>query len=109
MSILSNDGAKNKMAGVILLLGAVLCAAVFNVLSRGESVRFSPFERTYIMFFLGAVGFNVLAFLTYKSPSHMQVENCTHRNLLEITLSLYYLSFIRIPLRLLLCGQGAQM
>ncbi len=61
MSILSNDGAENKALGVFLLLGAVICAAVFNVLSRGESKRFSPFERTYIMFLLGAVGFNTLA------------------------------------------------
>ena len=67
MSILSNDGAQNKIPGVFLLLGAVICASVFNVLSRGEAVRFSPFERTYIMFLLGAVGFNILSLATLKA------------------------------------------
>lgn len=66
MSILSNDGAENKLLGVLLLLGAVICAEVFNVLSRGEAARFSPFERTYIMFLLGMVGFNIIAFSVLK-------------------------------------------
>lgn len=63
ISILSNDGAQSKLIGIFLLLGAVICAAVFNILSRSESARYSPFERTYIMFLIGAIGFNIIAVL----------------------------------------------
>lgn len=66
ISILSNDNSKNYIWGVVLLFLAVICAAVFNVLSRGESARFSPFERTYVMFFLGFIGFNLMAIFALK-------------------------------------------
>ncbi len=61
ISILSNDGAKSTLIGIILLLGAVICAAVFNILSRSEAATYSPFERTYMMFLVGTVGFNIIA------------------------------------------------
>ena len=61
MSIISNDGRQNRISGILLLIAAVLCAAVFNILSRGESGRFSPFERTWFMFSVGALGFNAAA------------------------------------------------
>ncbi len=65
LSIISNDGSKNHILGIVLLVCAVICAAFFNLLSRSESARFSPFERTYVMFFLSAVGFNVIALFLY--------------------------------------------
>ena len=61
MSIISNDGKQNRISGILLLIAAVLCSAVFNILSRSESERFSPFERTWFMFLIGAVGFNAAA------------------------------------------------
>ena len=61
ISLLSNDGGQNHLFGVVLLLIAVLCAAVFNILSRGESARFTPFERTWVMFLVGTVGFNLIS------------------------------------------------
>lgn len=61
MSIISNDGKENRISGILLLIAAVLCAAVFNILSRGESERFSPFERTWFMFSVSALGFNASA------------------------------------------------
>ncbi len=67
ISILSDDGAKNKLFGILLLLGATLCAAIFNILSRTESEHYSPFERTFIMFLVGTVGFNTIAFLGLRS------------------------------------------
>ena len=66
ISILSNDGGQNHLIGIILLVAAVICAAVFNILSRSESARFSPFERTYVMFLIGTVGFNLLAPLVLR-------------------------------------------
>lgn len=61
LSVLSNDGNKNHLLGVILLLVAVIAAAVFNILSRKESASFSAFERTYAMFLIASVGFNIIA------------------------------------------------
>ena len=61
MSIISNDGKENRISGILLLIAAVLCAAVFNILSRGESERFSPFERTWFMFSVSTLGFNAAA------------------------------------------------
>ncbi|MBR4073586.1 MAG: DMT family transporter [Clostridia bacterium] len=66
ISIISDDGGKSRILGIFLLLGAVIAAAVFNILSRSESERFSPFERTYIMFLIGSVGFNLIAFAVHK-------------------------------------------
>lgn len=66
ISIISNDGSKNHFLGVILLICAVVCASVFNVLSRSESSIFSPFERTYMMFLIGCVGFNLIALCVLK-------------------------------------------
>ena len=64
ISLMSDDGAENSLAGILLLLGAVMCASVFNILSRKESKEYSPIERTYIMFLAGTVGFNLIAALT---------------------------------------------
>ncbi len=61
ISILSNDGNKNSIIGIVLLLGAVICAAVFNILSRSEAEKFTPVERTYMMFLVGAVGFDIIS------------------------------------------------
>ena len=66
ISLLSNDGAENTLPGILLLLGAVLCASVFNILSRKESKEYSPIERTYIMFLAGTVGFNLIAAFTLR-------------------------------------------
>ena len=66
ISLLSNDGGNNSLIGIVLLLGAVVCAAVFNILSRSESERFTPFERTYMMFLIGTIGFNIIALVTLR-------------------------------------------
>lgn len=61
ISIMTDDGAQSSPLGILLLLGAVVCAAVFNILSRDLSAEYSPIERTYIMFFAGCVGFNIIS------------------------------------------------
>lgn len=66
MSVLSNDGSKNHFTGILLILGSVVCASVFNILSRGESSRFSAIERTYVMFSLAAVGFTLISVLVLR-------------------------------------------
>lgn len=67
ISVVSNDGAKSHTLGVLLLLAAVLSSAVFNILSRSQSAEFSPFERTYVMFSIGAVGFTAVSAAVLRS------------------------------------------
>lgn len=43
--------------GVLFLTGAVLCGASYNILSRKTSSDFTPFERSYFMFSVGAIFF----------------------------------------------------
>ena len=66
ISVISNDDSKNYFWGIIMLVLAVACAAVFNLLSRSESENFNPFERTYAMFLIGFIGFNILGFVSLK-------------------------------------------
>ena len=61
ISIMSDDGAQSSPVGILLLCGAVICAAVFNILSRDLSSEYSAIERTYVMFFAGSVGFLITA------------------------------------------------
>lgn len=66
ISIISNDGQKNYTLGIFLLIGAVVCAGLFNVLSRKQSTSSSPFERTYVMFLIGFIGFNLTALIALR-------------------------------------------
>ncbi len=75
ISIMSNDGAQNTIWGIVLLLGAVLCASIFNILSRKESKEYSPIERTYVMFFIGTVGFNLIAAASLGSGYITELAN----------------------------------
>lgn len=60
ISIIMNDGIKNRFLGIVLLVFAVISAVAFNILSRSVSGIFSPFERTYFMFLIAFIGFNTL-------------------------------------------------
>lgn len=52
-----------SMAGFFLLMGSVISAALFTVLSRSISAQFSPFERTYVMTGMGLFAFAGIAFI----------------------------------------------
>ena len=92
VSILSDDGNENKLLGIILLLLAVISAAVFNILSRRESVSFSPFERTYFMFLIGFIGFNILAVSALKGEYISGIV--TAFSSFKFIISILYLSVI---------------
>ncbi len=70
-----NSGQSGKLIGIIYLLGAVLMAGIYNILSRKLSLSFKPVEITYLMMWSGAIFFNILAlinhtgrFYSYLSP-----------------------------------------
>ena len=56
-----SSSSEGSLLGIFLLLGAVISAAVFNILSRKYSVKFSPMELTYAMMAMGAVFFNFVS------------------------------------------------
>lgn len=92
ISILSNDGSKSYVLGVVLLIAAVICAAVFNLLSKKESQNFSVFERTYVMFLIATVGFNLLAFFVLKG--NYLTHTLTALSNEKFLLSILYLSVL---------------
>lgn len=66
--ILTTVGGKleTSVTGTLLLLGAVVSAACFSVVSASASRHFSAYERTYIMFLLGSVIFGAAALAENK-------------------------------------------
>lgn len=59
MSGLSSENS--TILGTILLLGAVISASIFNILSRKLSLEFTPMELTYSMMGLGTIFFNFVS------------------------------------------------
>jgi len=57
----SGQQSGSSLLGIIILFGAVLTGAVYILLSRKLSADFTAFERTYAMFFVGAVVFTIIA------------------------------------------------
>ncbi len=51
----------SHLGGMLLLLGAVLAAGIYSILSRHHSKDFNPVEITMVMMWLGAVVFNAVA------------------------------------------------
>lgn len=61
--MLTTTGGMGEISviGTLMLVCAVLCAVLFNTISRWLSGQFSAFERTYVMFALGSVVFTAIA------------------------------------------------
>lgn len=100
ISVISNNGEKNYALGIILLIGAVICAAAFNLLSRKQSDAHSSFERTYIMFLIGCIGFNITAFLSLKERFIPIVLNSVTNG--KFIVSIIYLAIVSSVLGFLL-------
>lgn len=92
ISILSDNGVKNKVFGIILLAGATLCAAIFSILSRKTAKEYSPFERTYIMFLVGTVGFNAIAVGTLGKDFIKEISVASSS--VEFWGAIFYLSIV---------------
>lgn len=57
----NSDSSSGSLYGILLLLGAVLSASIFNILSRKLSREFTPMELTYSMMGLGTLFFNAVS------------------------------------------------
>ncbi len=92
MNLFGASGGENGLLGMLLLLLAVLSSAVFNLLSRRESSRFTSVERTYFMMGVGAAGFTAAALAVYRGSFFTSVAAAL--TVPEFELSLLYLSLI---------------
>lgn len=63
--IMKSSEIGSNMIGIIVLLLAVLCASVFNILSRKYSTDFKPVEITFAMMWIGAITFNSIAIIQH--------------------------------------------
>lgn len=61
MTLQQHAEGEVRIAGILLLVGAVTCGTTFSVISRKLSGEFSALERTYVMMGVAAVTFTVLA------------------------------------------------
>lgn len=70
--VMNNSGGKGTSSiGIIILLGAVISAAVFNIYSRKLSTSFTPMELTYFMMGCGAVFFNFTSVVRHVSNNSL--------------------------------------
>jgi drug/metabolite transporter (DMT)-like permease len=53
--------AKGSFIGIAALMGAVLSGGIYNILSRKLSSHFNPVEITFVMMWVGAICFNMVA------------------------------------------------
>lgn len=67
----SNSGGGNLL-GIILLLGAVLSAAMFSIISRKLSAQFTSMELTYSMMVQAMIFFNAISII-----QHIRNKNIT--------------------------------
>lgn len=61
MTLQQSAEGEIHLLGVVLLFGAVLSGAAFNIISRSISEQFSALERTFVMMLIAAVVFTALA------------------------------------------------
>ena len=66
ISLIGGHNGSTTPLGILLLVGAVVTAAGFNLLSRSVAGEFTAIERTYAMFAVGAVGFDLLTPLVLR-------------------------------------------
>lgn len=69
--LLSGGGGGASLLGVVLLVGAIVCAVGFNAVSRKSSDEFNAFERTYIMFAVASIIFSVVALFENRNDLTM--------------------------------------
>lgn len=92
ISVISSGGGRNSIKGILLLVGAVCMAAVFNILSRLLSKEFTPIEKTFTMFLVGAVGFNAIAFAVFKDKTLSMLTQAAVNT--EFWVAIVYLSIV---------------
>ena len=79
--------------GFILLLGAIISAAVYNIASRNASKTLRPHEITYFMMLLGAVVFNLFYLIELAVNGNIEIYATNLRHT-ELLLPILYLGIV---------------
>lgn len=87
------DGIAFEVLGYLLLLGAVLSAALFNIASRNASKNLKPYEITYFMMLYGAVVFNMF-YLTKLIFEGRIIDYITNLYHVELIIPILYLGIV---------------
>lgn len=89
----ADNGLTFEFTGFLLLLGAVISAALFNIASRDASKTMKPQQLTYFMMLAGAISFNTiyLAQLIYEQRISDYVTNLLH---IELIAPILYLGVV---------------
>lgn len=89
----SSSGLDVNLWGLLLLLGAVISAALFNIASRNASKTLKPYEITYFMMLGGAIVFNTMYLIQWAFESRITdyVMNLSH---IELLVPILYLGVI---------------
>lgn len=69
--VMKGNSSLENFTGMLILLGAVLSAGAFNILSRRSSQRFKSIEITYIMMWIGAITFNTIAIIQHIANDNL--------------------------------------
>ncbi len=87
------SGFDMALLGFLLLFGAVVSAALYNIASRKASLHMRPHEITYFMMLVGAIVFNVIYFIQLLVGEGIgtYVTNLHH---IELLLPILYLGTI---------------
>ena len=63
---------ESSILGIFILLGAVVSAGFFNILSRKLSLQFKPVELTFAMMWIGTIVFNSISILNHINNGNIK-------------------------------------
>ena len=89
IGLLTNNSGSLDWIGVAGLLVAVFSAVGYNLLSRGISAQYTPFERTYVMLGIGALVFTGIALISVHGDGAAYLQPLGERS---YVLSILFLS-----------------
>ncbi|MFL0250077.1 DMT family transporter [Clostridium neuense] len=68
----NSNASSSSVTGILLLMGAVISAGFFNIISRKVSRTFTPVEITYFMMGFGALSFNLISIAMHAFNGNLQ-------------------------------------
>ena len=88
-----NSSSDSSILGFLLVFGAVLSAAIFNITSRSASRTLKTHEITYFMMIFGAISFNLIYVVTLLFENRI-TDYVTNLLQLELILPILYLGIM---------------
>ncbi|MTI47026.1 DMT family transporter [Sporosalibacterium faouarense] len=82
--------------GIFVLLGAIVSAGFFNILSRKSSFQFKPVEITFVMMWIGTIVFNSIAIIQHIGNNNLRnyLQPLTNTSVITAILYLGILSSV---------------